>query len=72
MVSEGSNIVGKTIMDIAGMKEFPSQCTFIAIFNEKNEEFSIPRGSQVISEGDELFIISTAEDAKQVLKLLTK
>lgn len=72
LVSEGAHIIGKTIMDIAGMKDFPTQCTFIAIFNEKKEEFSIPRGSQVINEGDELFIISTAEDAKQVLKLLTK
>ena len=71
VVPKGAQIAGKTIMDIAGIKDFPSQCVFVAVFNEKNEQFSIPRGPQTINEGDEIFMISTPADIKQVLKILT-
>jgi trk system potassium uptake protein TrkA len=72
IVPEGAAVEGKSIMDITAMHDFPSQCVFVAVYNEQKEEFSIPRGQHVINEGDELYLISTAGDIKKVVDLLTK
>jgi Trk K+ transport system NAD-binding subunit len=72
IVPEGAAVAGKSIVDITAQKGFPAQCVFVAVYNEEKEEFSIPRGPQVINEGDQLFIISTAGEIKQVVELLTK
>jgi Trk K+ transport system NAD-binding subunit len=41
------------------------------VYNHEREEFSIPRGKQVINEGDELFLISAAENIKKAVDFLT-
>lgn len=71
IVPKGAKVAGHTIRDIAGNKAFPSQCVVIAVFAEEKGEFSIPRGEQVINEGDELFLISTAENIRRVAEFLT-
>ncbi|MGD2094159.1 MAG: TrkA family potassium uptake protein [Phycisphaerales bacterium] len=71
IVPERAKVAGKSIQDIVGNRHFPSQCVFIAVYNQQTEEFSIPRGKQVINEGDELFLISTAEDIKKAVDFLT-
>ena len=70
IVPEHAKIAGKSVQDIVGSRHFPSQCVFIAVYNKQTEEFSIPRGQQVINEGDELFLISTAENIKKAVDLL--
>jgi trk system potassium uptake protein TrkA len=70
IVPEHAKIAGKSIQDIVGSRHFPSQCVFIAVYNKKTEEFSIPRGQQIINEGDELFLISTADNIKKAVDLL--
>jgi len=71
IVPEHAKVAGKSVQDIVGSRHFPSQCVFIAVYNQQTEEFSIPRGKQVINEGDELFLISTAENIKKAVDLLT-
>ena len=71
IVPKNARSAGKTVKDIAESQEFPSECVFVAVFNPEKEEFSIPRGNQVIDEGDELFLISTAGDIKQAADYLT-
>ena len=71
IVPKGGQAAGKTVKEIAGNKSFPSQCVFIAIYTEEKGELSIPRGEQVIHEGDELFLISTAENIRKVADFLT-
>ncbi|MBN1804092.1 MAG: TrkA family potassium uptake protein [Sedimentisphaerales bacterium] len=70
IVPEHAKIAGRSIQDIVGNRHFPSQCVFIAVYNKKTEQFSIPRGQQIINEGDELFLISTAENIKKAVDLL--
>jgi trk system potassium uptake protein TrkA len=70
IVPEHAKIAGKSIQNIVGNRHFPSQCVFIAVYNKKTEQFSIPRGQQIINEGDELFLISTAENIKKAVDLL--
>ena len=72
IVPEGAGIAGKNIVEITSEGEFPAECVFVAVFSQDREEFCIPRGQQVISEGDELFLISTAEHIKKVVDLLTR
>lgn len=70
-VPEGGTVAGKSVKEIAATKGFPSECIFVAAFNRKKEEFCLPRGSHVIREGDELFLISTAGDIRKAVAVLT-
>jgi trk system potassium uptake protein TrkA len=67
----GAKAAGKKIEEIVKNPKFPPQCVFIAVYNQEREEFAIPRGAQVINEGDEVFLISTAEDIKEAADFLT-
>ncbi len=71
IVPERAKVAGKSVEDIVGSRHFPSQCVFIAVYNKQTEEFSIPRGQQVINEGDELFLISTVDNIKKAVDFLT-
>ena len=70
-VPDEAKVAGKSVKDIVGSRRFPHQCTFIAVYNQQSEEFSIPRGNQIVHEGDELFLISTAENIKKAVDFLT-
>lgn len=71
IVPQEAKIAGKTVEDVAKSSKFPSQCVFLAVYNQETDEFSIPRGKQIIKEGDELFLISSSEDIKQAADFLT-
>jgi trk system potassium uptake protein TrkA len=71
LVPDNAEIAGKKIEEVSKSPEFPPDCIFIAVYNQQREVFSIPRGSHVINEGDELFFISTAENIKRVTSYLT-
>jgi len=66
VVPKGAQVAGKSIREIATMEAFPAQCIFIAVYSQERGQFNIPRGEQVIHEGDELFLIATAENIKKV------
>ena len=70
-VPDGAKVAGKNIKDIVGSRHFSSECTFVAVYDQKTEEFSIPRGMQIINEGNELFLISAAENIKKAVDFLT-
>ena len=70
-VPDGAKVAGKSVMDIVDSRHFPSECTFVAVYDQKTELFSIPRGKQVINEGNELFLISAAENIKKAVDFLT-
>jgi trk system potassium uptake protein TrkA len=71
VVPKDAKVIGRNIGDIAKSPKFPSDCIFVAVYNQEKEAFSIPRGSQVINEGDELFLISTAEKIREVVDFVT-
>jgi len=70
-VPDRAKVAGKSVQDIVGSRHFPSECVFVAVYNQQTEEFSIPRGKQVINEGNELFLISAAENIKAAVDFLT-
>jgi Trk K+ transport system NAD-binding subunit len=70
-VPDGAKVAGKNVQNIVESRHFPSECTFIAVYDQKTEQFSIPRGKQIINEGNELFLISAAENIKKAVDFLT-
>ncbi|RKY12951.1 MAG: hypothetical protein DRP52_03945, partial [Planctomycetota bacterium] len=64
LVPKAARVSGKSVKDITSIRKFPPQCVFIAVYSHKSGEFTIPRGNQVIQEGDELFMISATDDIK--------
>jgi trk system potassium uptake protein TrkA len=70
-VPEGAKVAGKSVKDIVESRHFPSECVFVAVFDQKADQFSIPRGKQIINEGNELFMISAAENIKKAVDFLT-
>ncbi len=71
VVPQDARVAGMSIKDISASREFPSECIFIALYNNEKKTFSIPRAEDVVNEGDQLFIISVAENIKEVVDFLT-
>ena len=72
VIPKGAKVAGKRVEEIAAHPNFPPQCVFIAVYNREKDELTIPRGKQVINEGDELFLISSPQDIKRAVDLLTE
>lgn len=70
VVPKDARVAGRTVQEIARSVDFPSQCVFIAFYTPETGEFAIPRGENVINEGDQLFLISTAEDLSRAVDFL--
>jgi len=61
---ERARVAGKNIREIGASRKFPSECRFVAVYCQESGEVQISRAEHVINEGDELFIISRADDIK--------
>jgi len=64
--------IGMRIKEIAENKNFPKECVFIGIYNEVNGDFSIPRGSHTLQEGDTIFLVSKSQFIKKATDFLLK
>lgn len=71
IVPKGGRVDGMKVKEIVGDKAFPTECTFIAVYAQDKGALKIPRGEQMIRQGDELFLISTAENIRKVADFLT-
>lgn len=67
-----SKSVGMTIRQIAQNKKFPQDCVFIGIYNEAEDNFSVPRGDHLLNKWDTVFLISPSGSIKQATDFLTK
>jgi trk system potassium uptake protein TrkA len=70
VVPKGARVAGRTVEKIAQDPSFPPDSVFIAVVNREKDEVSIPRGRQVINEGDELLMISPAAQITKVADFL--
>lgn len=69
-IPQKSKSVNKKIKKITKNKEFPKESVFIGIYREKEEEYLIPRGNNVIQPEDEIFLVAKAEHIKKISKIL--
>jgi trk system potassium uptake protein TrkA len=70
VIPKTARVAGNTVESIAKHPDFPPKCVFVAVFNRERDELTIPRGQQVIHQGDELLLISPAEDMRKVTDFL--
>lgn len=71
VVPSGAKVSGKSVKELTSDSKFPAQCTFIGVYKAKGGDFMIPRGDQVIEDGDELYMVSPADDIKAVSDFIT-
>ncbi len=64
--------VGMKIKEIAKQKSFPQDCVFMGIYNEEEDNFSIPRGDHMLNKWDTVFLVSHGGSVKQATDFLTK
>jgi trk system potassium uptake protein TrkA len=67
---EGSEVAGKTIAEVAGLKGFPEDLVFAGIYREEEQEFIIPRGNRKLLAGDRLFLAADTEDLRRAAKFM--
>lgn len=71
-IPKGAKSIGMTVKDIAQSKGFPEECVFVGNYDEDKETFQIPRGANVLQEGDTVFLVSTSQRIKQAADFLTR
>jgi len=71
-IPKSARTIGMAIKDIAQDKSFPSECVFMGIYQEENDDFLIPRGNHVLQQGDTIFLVSKSQYVKQATDYLTK
>lgn len=67
-VPEGCPIAGKTILEMAQTKGFPTNTIITAIYY--NDVFTVPKSNTIIKTNDKLFVCGTLERIKQLSKLI--
>jgi len=69
-VPKGAKVSSKSVKEIASNRKFPDQCTFVGVYKTECGEFMVPRGDQVIDEGDELYMVSPADFIKSASEFI--
>jgi trk system potassium uptake protein TrkA len=72
MIPQKARSVGMSIKDIAQHADFPTECVFMGIYRETENEFFIPRGNHILQEGDNIFLVSKSQYIKAATNFLTK
>lgn len=71
-IPSAAQSIGMKIKDITEKRRFPKEVVFVGIYREDKGDFMIPRGSNVIEEGDTVFLISKSQYIKQATDFLTR
>lgn len=71
VIPEGAEIDGWSIKDITEQPSFPQQCTFAGMYRPSDCCFTIPRGDDTVTAGDELFLLALPQAIQGIVDLLT-
>ncbi len=71
-IPDKAKCIGKKTKEIAENKRFFEECVFIGIYREKNDEFKITRGANIIQQDDVIFLISKNKYIKKATDYLLK
>jgi len=69
MIPDTSRVIGRSIMEIAAMPEFPKSCVFAGLYAPDGSVQS-PRGASVIKGGMTVLIVALRNEVRQTLALL--
>jgi trk system potassium uptake protein TrkA len=71
-IPEKASSIGMEIKDITSQKGFPTDCVFMGIYKEKDDDFMIPRGHHTIDKNDTVFLIAASQDIHKASDFLSK
>lgn len=64
----GARVSGQKIMDIANQKNFPKDIVIAGLFDTENDAFIVPRGSTVIEDRYQIFLVGPREAVNKAFK----
>jgi trk system potassium uptake protein TrkA len=70
-IPEKAKSIGKSIKEIGQHRDFPTECVFLGIYRENEDEFFIPRGNHTILAKDNVFLVSKSQYIKAATDFLT-
>jgi trk system potassium uptake protein TrkA len=71
LIPQTSQVVGKTISELASLPEFPASCVFAGLY-EADGSVQGPRGASVISGGMTVLLVARRDEVKRTLALLIR
>ncbi|MBU1076029.1 MAG: TrkA family potassium uptake protein [Spirochaetes bacterium] len=71
-IPENGKIVGKTISEIATSKRLPEESIILGIYDEKENEFKVARGTTKIPGVSDLFVLTKPDLVKKTAKYLIR
>jgi len=72
VVPANASCIGKTVLELSKHKDFPNECILVAMYNQKKDILTIPRGNKKIFEQDEIFLIASPEYISKVSKIFSE
>ncbi|HYP99390.1 MAG TPA: TrkA family potassium uptake protein [Polyangiaceae bacterium] len=69
MIPDTSRVVGKSVMEIAAMPEFPKSCVFAGLYSPDGSVQG-PRGASIIKGGMTVLIVALRNEVRPTLALL--
>ncbi|MHC4481021.1 MAG: NAD-binding protein [Planctomycetota bacterium] len=69
-VAENSRAVGRTIEEIAGDAEFPTDCVIVGIFRPESGDFVIPRGSVTVNAAERVYLAAGTDAIRKAARYL--
>lgn len=71
-IPEKSRAIGMSVKDIGQSSKFPEECVIMGIYRVEKDEFFIPRGNNIILQGDDLFLVSKSQHMKAATDFLIR
>ena len=71
-IPPNGKIVGKTISEIASQDRLPEESIIAGVFDEKENDFKVPRGNTRIQAESDLFVITRPELVEKTAKFLIR
>ncbi len=68
---EKSIMIGKTIQYIATNNNFPEECIIAGIFDVEKDKFIVPRGSTILYESNQIFLVGARKNITKAYKVLS-
>ena len=71
-IPQRATCLGRSVRDVTQHKDFPTECVFMAIYDESEDNFLFPRGDYVLQEDHTVFLVSKSQFIKQATDFLRR
>lgn len=71
-LNEKSKVTGKTVIDIANSKGYPTDIVIAGIFDLNEDKFIVPKGNTSIPKSSQIFLVGSSEAIERAHKFFIK